>query len=228
MQGAQAYATPSTTPQSLAIATRVAEAGTVLLKNQAGVLPLEGPGKRIAVIGPAAGAHGAELCAQGNGSAHVALFTYQPGVIPPLHAVQARAAEAGDTVTYAEGTATQDGVAAAAGADYAVVFICDAEIEGADRPDFNADFGPCLFAVQVVESGSSGCFYAPIDQNALVSAVAAANPRTIVVLQTGDPVAMPWLDRVEGLVNNWYPARLRAARSLRSCSATSTPPGTCR
>ena len=45
----------------------------------------------------------------------------------------------------------------------------------------------------------------PGDQNALISAVAAANPRTVVVLNTGGPVLMPWLDRVAGVIEAWYP-----------------------
>ncbi|MEV4947156.1 glycoside hydrolase family 3 C-terminal domain-containing protein [Streptomyces sp. NPDC053755] len=44
----------------------------------------------------------------------------------------------------------------------------------------------------------------PGDQNRLIAAVAAANPRTIVVLNTDGPVAMPWLDDVEAVVQAWY------------------------
>jgi beta-glucosidase len=45
----------------------------------------------------------------------------------------------------------------------------------------------------------------PDDQDALVSAVAAANPHTIVVLETGGPVTMPWANNVQGIVESWYP-----------------------
>lgn len=44
-------------------------------------------------------------------------------------------------------------------------------------------------------------------QNELVERVAAANPKTVVVLQTGGPVAMPWLDRVAGVLQAWYPGQ---------------------
>src|SRR6202042_1935442 len=44
----------------------------------------------------------------------------------------------------------------------------------------------------------------PGNQNALIEAVAAANPHTIVVLETGGPVVMPWLDKVQGVVEAWY------------------------
>ncbi len=45
----------------------------------------------------------------------------------------------------------------------------------------------------------------PGDQNTLIEAVAAVNPRTVVVLNTGGPVLMPWIDRVAGVVEDWYP-----------------------
>jgi beta-glucosidase len=45
----------------------------------------------------------------------------------------------------------------------------------------------------------------PEKQDALVSAVAAANPRTIVVLKTGGPVLMPWLSTVPAVLEAWYP-----------------------
>jgi len=45
----------------------------------------------------------------------------------------------------------------------------------------------------------------PGDQDALIEAVARVNPRTVVVLHTSNPVAMPWLDQVAGIVEAWYP-----------------------
>ena len=47
----------------------------------------------------------------------------------------------------------------------------------------------------------------PGDQDALVSAVAAANPRTVVVVNSGAPVEMPWADEVPGIVQVWYPGQ---------------------
>lgn len=58
-----------------------------LLKNAGGVLHLTGPGKTIAVIGPAANQAGATLAEQGYGSGHVPEFAYQPGVVSPLQAI---------------------------------------------------------------------------------------------------------------------------------------------
>jgi beta-glucosidase len=45
------------------------------------------------------------------------------------------------------------------------------------------------------------------DQNELVKRVAAANPNTVVVLQTGGPVTMPWLDEVAAVLQAWYPGQ---------------------
>ncbi|AKJ01212.1 beta-glucosidase [Archangium gephyra] len=44
-------------------------------------------------------------------------------------------------------------------------------------------------------------------QNELVSRVASANPNTVVVLQTGAPVTLPWLDKVAGVLQAWYPGQ---------------------
>ncbi len=72
---------------------------------------------------------------------------------------------------------------AAAHADTAVVFAGDFNAESFDRPSLSL----------------------PGDENALIEAVAAANPRTVVVLDTGGPVLMPWLHRVAGVIEAWYP-----------------------
>jgi beta-glucosidase len=47
----------------------------------------------------------------------------------------------------------------------------------------------------------------PGDQNRLIEAVAAANPHTVVVLNTGSAVALPWLDKVAGVIEAWYPGQ---------------------
>ena len=74
-------------------------------------------------------------------------------------------------------------VAAARRASVAVVFAADYNSEAFDRPSLSL----------------------PGDQDALISAVAAANPRTVVVLNTGGPVLMPWLGSVAGVIEAWYP-----------------------
>jgi beta-glucosidase len=78
----------------------------------------------------------------------------------------------------------QQAVAAAKSARTAVVVVSDdTETEAADRPSLDL----------------------PSAQNELISAVAAANPRTVVVIDTGAPVVMPWLNRVAAVVDAWYP-----------------------
>jgi beta-glucosidase len=76
-------------------------------------------------------------------------------------------------------------VDAARGADAAVVFVDDSTGEGSDRTSLSL----------------------PGDQDRLIEAVAAVNPRTIVVLNTGGPVLMPWLSNVESVFEAWYPGQ---------------------
>ncbi len=76
-------------------------------------------------------------------------------------------------------------VAAAKRADVAVVFASNFETEGADLPTIDL----------------------PASENQLISAVAAANPNTVVVLNTGSAVTMPWLNQVKGVIEAWYPGQ---------------------
>jgi beta-glucosidase len=200
-QGAAFSANASTT-ESVSMALQLAEEGTVLLKNARGILPLAGPGKRIAVIGSPASPSGAPLAEQGYGSAHVPEPGYPPNVVSPLQAISSRSAASGDLVSYADGSVMGDAVAAAKASDVAVVFVSDVSSEGFDRPDLNPRAGTCDLITQ------SGCNYSSLDQNALVAAVAAANPNTVVVLQNGGPLSMPWLGAVRGVIENWYPGQI--------------------
>jgi beta-glucosidase len=198
----QAFSANASTPAGISMARRIAEEGTVLLKDARGVLPLAGPGKRIALIGSPASPSGATLAEQGYGSGHVPEPGFPPHVVSPLQALSSRAAAAGDLVTYTDGSATASAVAAARTADVAVVFVSDVSSEGFDRADLNPHAGTCDPVTQ------SGCSYESVDQNALVSAVAAANPNTVVVLQNGGPLSMPWLARVAAVLENWYPGQV--------------------
>jgi beta-glucosidase len=185
------------TPQDAQLALRIAENGAVLLKNSNRVLPLDGAGKRIAVIGLPAGPVGAENVYGGGGSSHIPEAGYIP-VESPLQAITQRALANGDLVTYADGTAVADAVAAASTADIAVVFAADAETEGADRANLSLSNQFCVLVACTPSVG---------DPDALISAVAAANPNTVVVLNTGGPVVMPWLDQVRGVLEMWYPGQ---------------------
>jgi beta-glucosidase len=92
-----------------------------------------------------------------------------------------------DNATAAIATA----VAAAKTAKKVVLFAYDDGTEGADRGGSDQTAGLTL----------------PGYQNDLVAAVAAANPNTVVVLNTGDPVLMPWASAVKGILEMWYPGQ---------------------
>ncbi|MGB9486810.1 MAG: glycoside hydrolase family 3 C-terminal domain-containing protein [Terriglobia bacterium] len=62
-------------------------------------------------------------------------------------------------------------------------------------------------AVVFAWSGMGGSFSLPEDQDDLIEKVAAANPRTVVILNTGGPVAMPWRDKVRAILEMWYPGQ---------------------
>ncbi|MCW2991950.1 MAG: bglX, partial [Solirubrobacterales bacterium] len=188
-----AFSANVSTPAHNRVAAEMAEQGAVLLKNAGATLPLDalGAGARIAVIGRPAAPAGATTAAVGSGSAHV-----NGQITDPLTAIESRAAAQQAVVTYAEGDAQADAVAAATAADIAVVFVRDAEGEGFDRPGLELNDGVCVLVA---------CAPTGRDQNALIAAVAQANPNTIVVLVTGGPVSMPWLGAVKGVLEVWWP-----------------------
>ena len=179
----QLPATPAavvSTPGHVSTALRMAEEGSVLLKDQGNILPLSGSGKTIAVIGPTAAKDVSAMnaCAGGVGGPSIDCSA----LVDPLTALEARAAQAGDTVVYDNGADPATAAAVAAKADYAIVFGYYAESEGNDHVGLNLD--------------NKG--------DALISSVAAANPDTAVVLNTGSPVLMPWLSSVKAVLENWY------------------------
>ena len=193
-----AYGADVRRPEDIALARTISEDGTVLLKNDHHVLPLTGLGQKIAVIGPGAGPQGAQQFYNGGGSGHIPEVGGKSDVVSPLNGITQRAAGQGDTVLYADGSSQADAVAAATAADVAVVFVGAEDSEGNDRPTMSLASGNCTLV---------GCSSQAVDQDALISQVAAANPNTIVVLNTGGPVTMPWLDHVRGLFEAWYPGQ---------------------
>jgi beta-glucosidase len=88
-----------------------------------------------------------------------------------------------------------EAVAAASSANKVVIFAYDEGTEGNDRPDAANQNNQAL-GLQL-----------PGYQDALVTAVADANPNTVVVLNTGDPVFMPWVDGVRAILEMWYPGQ---------------------
>jgi beta-glucosidase len=167
----------ATSAADQAEATALSEEGTVLLKNTGNVLPLGSGDRSIAVIGADASASPATA---GGGSAGV----NSSGTVTPLQGITA-AAPSGTTVTYNAGTSDSSAASTAAAASVAVVFVSLEESEGSDLTS--------------IDLGSA--------DDSLISAVAAANPNTIVVLNTGSAVTMPWLSSVKGVLDAWYPGQ---------------------
>jgi beta-glucosidase len=99
----------------------------------------------------------------------------------PLKAIKARAR--GAQVRFVNGRYVSEAVRAAESADLVIVFATQWTTEGADVPDLSL----------------------PLGQDALIQAVGLANPNTVVVLETGGPVLMPWLDDVGAVIEAWYP-----------------------
>jgi beta-glucosidase len=184
------YLVPVDSAANRAVALSAAEAGSVLLKNSGEVLPIEGPGKKIAVIGLDAGL-GAVTAAQAGGSVHV----NQPLVVTPLQALTTRAAQAGDTVVYNDGSNPQVAAALAKASDLAIVYAGYVEAEGTDQSNLDYNYGLCSLV----------CVAQPDNSDQLISAVASSNPNTVVVLNTGGPAVMPWLSRVQSVLEMWYP-----------------------
>ncbi len=193
----QAYQAQVSSSAHVALARRISEEGTVLLKNRHGILPIRAHGKTIALIGPAAGQAGAENEYNGQGSGHIPEFGLKP-VASPQQAITTRAAKNGDTVVYADGSSMAEARVAARTASIAVVVVGDSESEGIDRKNLVLTGGTCTLA---------GCTPQTVNQNALIANVAAANPNTVVVLDTGGPVLMPWLHSIKGLLEAWYPGQ---------------------
>jgi beta-glucosidase len=189
----------------MAFAQSVAEESIVLLKNDKKVLPLDPAKVRSLVL---IGGHADVGVLTGGGSAQVDPpggsvvpppppgpdFLSQflrPAWLPssPLRAFKTQFPSA--KVSYVSGDKLDEASSAAKAADVAIVFAYAWESEGFDLKTLDL----------------------PKEQNKLIEAVSAANPRTIVVLETGSPATMPWVDRVAGVIEAWYPG-IRGAEAL--------------
>jgi beta-glucosidase len=174
-------------------ARKIEEGGIVLLKNEKAQLPLNAARlKTIAVIG----SHSDVGMISGGGSAQVdpiggnaikppgqgATRWMEETWFPtsPLKAIKERAPHA--NVKYDPGIDPAAAAAAAKGADVAIVFAYMWASEGMDLKSLSL----------------------PHDQDAIISAVAAANPHTIVVLETGNPVTMPWVNKTTAIMEAWF------------------------
>ena len=158
----------------------------MLLKNDDGVLPLANGPLTVAVVGPTAsktptnGVSTVQACSAGGFGARGVLNC--DNVIDPLTAITERVEAAGGTVLYNNGADLATVAATAAQADVAIVFGYIRTGEFSDIPDLRLDSGG----------------------DALVEAVAGANDDTVVVLNSGTAVEMPWIDDVDAVFSNWF------------------------
>lgn len=190
-----------TSPEHYAAARKIGAAGIVLLKNEDGTLPIQAPSKILVV-----GENAIKPMTVGGGSSSLKV----EHEISPLEGIRARYPEAevvyergyvGDPTSEYNGvklsvdlsesrsasTLIADAVKAAEGADY-VIFIGglnkgeNQDCEGADRLALGLPYG----------------------QDAVIEALADAGSKLVVVNISGNAVAMPWLDKVPAVVQDWY------------------------
>lgn len=170
------------------LARQVAEQGTVLLKNRRAALPLRSSKPlSVALIGPTAsstvtnGVSAATVCSMAWRFNNAGTMNCED-LVSPETALRQRVEAAGGTVTFNPGTDLASAAADAADADVTVVFGYQRMGEFSDLTDLKLQGGG----------------------DALVDAVAGAAKKTVVVLQTGSAVEMPWLKNVDAVLETWY------------------------
>ncbi|MDD3858057.1 MAG: beta-glucosidase [Methanoculleus sp.] len=180
------------------IALKTARQGIVLLKND-GILPLATARPlKIAVIGgyaqlgvPSGTGSGAVLPVGGYAGI---VKVGGPGplgrarnlyLLPSSPLEELKRLLPSAEIEFDPGQTPAEAVLLARRSDFVIVFGIRVEGEGFDIADLSLPWG----------------------QDAVIEAVASANPNTVVVLETGNPVAMPWLDKVKAVVQAWYPGQ---------------------
>jgi beta-glucosidase len=179
--------------RDLEVAQKIAEQTTALLKNDQSQLPLDASKVHsIAVIGPHADVGmisgggsaqvdppgGNAIMPPGKGNTHWQDHIWFP--TSPLRSIRAKAPSA--HVQFDSGSDPDAAAALAKAADVAIVFAYQWTSEGMDLESLSL----------------------PDNQDALIEKVAAANPHTIVVLESGTAVTMPWVDKVSAILEAWY------------------------
>jgi beta-glucosidase len=201
-----------------AIALDAARQGIILLKNDGPILPLSTDRPlKVAVIGGWA----QKGTASGTGSGAVApvggfaediniggahgqmggarrLFLTRPAPVDELKKLLPAA-----EIEYDGAYTPAESALLAQRSDLAIVFGVRVEGEAFDLPDLSLPWG----------------------QDAVIDAVVAANPNTIVVLQTGNPVAMPWRNKVKGIVQAWFPGQAGATAIAEVLTGKVNPSG---
>ncbi len=175
------------------VVQRIEEQSAVLLKNANAQLPLDASKiQSIAVIGPHADVGmisgggsaqvdppgGNAIMPPGKGQTHWLEKIWFP--TSPLKAIRAKAP--GAKVQFDSGADPAAAAALAKSADVAIVFAYQWESEGMDLDSLSL----------------------PEHQDELIATVAAANPHTIVVIESGTAVTMPWVDQVSAILEAWY------------------------
>ena len=182
-----------------AAAADIEQQGVVLLRNEGGILPLDaGRLRKVAVIGPEA-----DRIKDGGGSSAIDEFK----TTTPRQAIEAKLGA--ERVAYADGGNREAAAAAAREADVAIVVVGDQMTEGADKACMGLN---C--------SQTDG-----IDRDALIDAVAAAQPNTVVLLQSGGPVLTPWREKVRALVEAWFPGQNGGTAMARVLFGDTEPGG---
>ena len=198
------------------LALEIARQGIVLLKNQ-GALPVatDKPLK-IAIIG----GHAQEGVISGTGSGAVLPMSGFAGVVkiggpgtlgavrnmylfPPSPLAELTKALPNAKFEFDPGYTPAEAVLMAKRSDLAFAFGIRVEGEGFDIADLSLPWG----------------------QDAVIDAVATANPNTIVVLETGNPVSMPWRNKVKAIVQAWYPGQAGAQAIAEVLTGKVNPSG---
>jgi len=197
------------------LAQRAAEEGMVLLRNEGGILPLAATARKIVVIGGRADigvlsgggssqvrpVGGFALEIRQKGPAMTAFAKRSYGTSSPLAAL--RSARPDAEITFVDGKDSAAAAAAARNADLAIVFGEKWATEAVDGRDLSLDD----------------------DGDALVAAVAKANPHTVAVLELGNPVAMPWREQVAGILVTWFSGQRGGEAIARVLTGAVNPSG---
>ncbi|MEO5994118.1 MAG: beta-glucosidase [Arthrobacter sp.] len=213
--------TPDVDPSAhAAVALETARQGIVLLKND-GVLPLEVPSTavgrfKIAVIGGHAqlgvpAGCGSSAVTPPGGYAEIHSIG-GPGIMgsmrnlyllpsSPLAELQKLLPDA--EIEYDPGMNPREAALLARRSDVAIVFGIRVEGEGYDNADLTLPWG----------------------QDTVIDAVAGANSNTVVVLETGNPVAMPWLPNVRAVLAAWYPGQCGGQAIAEILAGVTNPSG---
>jgi beta-glucosidase len=185
-----------------AVSLKAAEESLVLLKNESALLPLRGV-KSIAVIGGnadkgvIAGGGSSDVTPVG-GAIKINDRTYMPSA--PLTELKRELPHA--KIGFDAGTDPASAAALAAQSNVAIVFVTQYDSEGFD-----------------------GHLELQGNQDALVSAVAKANPKTIVVVESGGAIFMPWASQVPAILEAFYPGISGGAAIARILTGKVNPSG---